>query len=79
MTLLLQFANDFFFPFRQHFRLDVIDAAGRRVAELGAGVGSGSAVALRWTTASPGVYWARLTRGNAVETRRIVRLDPGGR
>ncbi len=58
------------------WRLEVLDAAGRRVARLGSGSGTGSTVTLRWSAARAptAVYWARLTRGHAVETRRVVRL-----
>jgi hypothetical protein len=61
--------------------LEVIDLAGRRVRELGNGVGDGSARALRWdaqgergASAPAGVYWVRLVAGEQVTTRRIVLL-----
>ena len=63
------------------WRLEVLDATGRRVARLGSGSGTGSAVTLRWGGARDpaALYWARLTRGASVETRRIVRLESAGR
>ena len=63
------------------WRLEVMDLAGRRVRELGNGLGDGSAHALRWDArggrgapAPAGVYWVRLVAGELATTRRIVLL-----
>jgi len=59
-------------------RLELFDAAGRRMAAPSlAGLGAGShVVALdRARPLAPGVYWARLTQGDARVERRIVVVD----
>ena len=44
------------------WRLELVDVAGRRVALLGRGVGTGSPQAVRWNAhgVEAGVYWVRL-------------------
>jgi hypothetical protein len=68
-------------PIGERWRLEVLDVAGRRVREVGAGIGNGSAVQLRWdgrdpagSNAAAGVYWARLVTRAGTVTRRILRL-----
>lgn len=57
-------------------RLEVFDSQGRRAAVLAQGVRSAGSHAVRLEAAAlgSGVYFARLTAGNAVETRRFVVL-----
>jgi hypothetical protein len=68
-------------PVGSAWRLELIDAAGRRVAEMGRGVGTGGAEMRRWAAASSngssireGVYWMRLTCAGHSIARRIVVL-----
>jgi hypothetical protein len=64
------------------WRLEVFDIAGRRVREIGHGVGSGAPEERSWdgrgiagTGAPQGVYWIRLTTGSARVARRAVVLE----
>jgi hypothetical protein len=63
------------------WRLDVLDLAGRRVRELGEGVGDGSAQVMRWDARDgrggrlrAGVYWVRLESGRDARARRVALL-----
>jgi len=57
------------------WKLDVVDAVGRRIARLGSGIGGGVAVLRTWSgAAAPGTYWMRLQQGAAIESRRFVLL-----
>ncbi len=65
------------------WRLDVLDAAGRRVHEV-AGIGTGAAQQLAWDgrpaaggPAVPASYWVQLSAGGERTARRLVRLAPG--
>ena len=60
------------------WRLEVLDLAGRRVRELGRGVGDGTARSLRWDPsgdgARTGLYWVRLTAGGRATVRKLAIL-----
>jgi hypothetical protein len=60
------------------WQLEVLDLSGRRVAELGRGIGSGAAITRRWdshgTQVRAGVYWVRLARGAETLVRRVAIL-----
>ncbi len=65
----------------ERWRLEVLDLAGRRVRELGDGVGDGSAQVMRWDARDgrggrlrAGVYWVRLESGRDASTRRVALL-----
>lgn len=60
-------------------RLDVFDVTGRLVTTPLLGRKPAGVYDLRWEPGdlAPGVYWARLTAGSFVRTRKLVRL--GGR
>jgi hypothetical protein len=65
----------------ERWRLEVVDLAGRRVRELGSGVGDGALQSLRWDArnqrgapAHAGVYWVRLASGGRQVVRRLVLL-----
>jgi len=65
------------------WRVDVIDAAGRRVCELARGVGRGEKRSLMWDLrvgrggrAPAGLYWVRLVTANRAVARRLVVIDP---
>jgi flagellar hook assembly protein FlgD len=62
-------------------RLELIDAAGRRVRTLATGPRAAGAHELVWDgrdaaghTAAAGLYWARLTTSEATLTQRFVLL-----
>lgn len=64
-----------------HVTLDVLDAAGRRVATLVDGWRPGGPQAARWDGrdgtgrgAAPGLYFGRYRTGATTETRRLLRL-----
>ena len=66
----------------ERWRLVVLDLAGRRVRELGSGVGDGAAHALRWDArdecgvpARAGIYWVRLASGAGQTVRRLALLE----
>jgi hypothetical protein len=72
----------FSLPVRMEVELAVYDVAGRQVAVLTRGVLQRGDHAVVWhgtddrgTELSPGVYLARLVAGDAVVTRKIVRLN----
>ena len=63
------------------WRVEVLDPAGRGVALVGRGTGTGGLESLRWdgrdahgSATGAGVYWARLTLGGRALTRPFVRL-----
>ncbi len=63
------------------WRLEVLDLAGRRVRDLGAGLGAGNTVTLRWDGrddagrgARAGVYWVRLVEPDGARGARAVLL-----
>ncbi len=63
------------------WRLEVVDLAGRRVRDLGSGVGDGALQSRRWDArnergapARAGVYWVRLASGGGQTVRRLVVL-----
>ena len=57
------------------WRLEVLDAAGRRVSEIWRGFGNGTPVSVRWAgTGGAGVYWARLSAGTRVVSKAFVAL-----
>ncbi len=64
----------------ERWRAELIDITGRRVAELGQGVGAGVTHTLRWNVAGAGVqgraglYWVRVTTGGRQASRRVVLL-----
>lgn len=65
----------------ERWRLEVLDLAGRRVRELGDGVGDGSAQVVRWDARDgrggrlrAGVYWVRLESGRDASARRVALL-----
>ncbi len=61
----------------ERWQLEVLDVAGRRVAEVGRGVGEGTREVRRWSPASPtraGVYWVRLSGDSGARVRRMVVL-----
>ncbi len=65
----------------ERWRAEVVDLAGRRVRELGAGIGDGAARTLRWDArdgdgarARPGVYWVRVEAGGVAAVRRLALL-----
>ena len=64
------------------WRIEIVDAAGRHVAEVARGTGSGARETSRWAVressgaaARPGVYWARLTIGRRQASRRFTVLE----
>lgn len=65
----------------ERWRLEVLDLAGRRVRELGDGVGDGTAYAVLWDARSKqgapvraGIYWVRLDAGDVATVRRLALL-----
>jgi len=66
------------------WRLEMLDAAGRRLPEPVSGTGSGTIETVRWDTRGsagrrlrPGIYWIRLTQGTrAASTRLTVLGEP---
>jgi hypothetical protein len=74
-TVALSFAAD------RPWRVAIVDAAGRRVREVGAGAAVGETVTLSWDgrdasgrRVAAGVYWARLEEpGRATLTTRLIR------
>ena len=72
----------FSMPRGEHWRLSVLDPGGRRVRDLGSGIGDGTTIERRWDArdqagvhARAGVYWVRLTgpRGSVVRRLALVR------
>lgn len=66
----------------ERWRLEVLDLAGRRVRDLGGGVGDGARNARRWDARDergapcrPGLYWVRLASGGRHTVRRLTLLD----
>ena len=64
------------------WRLDVLDAAGRRVRDLGGGLGDGAQQSRRWDArdalgvpARAGIYWVRLASGAHQSVRRFALLE----
>jgi hypothetical protein len=55
------------------WRIEAVDIAGRRVAEIAHG-GGGGLREVRWDARSlrPGVYWLRLVSGTGLASRRLV-------
>jgi hypothetical protein len=68
-------------PAGSAWRLEIYDAAGRRLRELARGIGDGRRQVVRWDEATaglpggPGLFWLRLTGGGASVARRIVRIE----
>lgn len=65
----------------ERWRVEVVDLSGRRVCELGGGVGDGHALTLRWdgrdregAPARPGIYWVRVESGTVAAVRRLALL-----
>lgn len=65
----------------RHVRLDILDFQGRRIRTLVDGPASAGPHESLWNGRSEsgdhapkGVYWVRLTYGNRVIARRLVRL-----
>ncbi len=65
----------------EHWRLEVLDLAGRRVRDLGEGTGDGASNTRRWDArnqrgapARAGIFWARLASGERQTVRRLVLL-----
>ncbi len=65
----------------ERWRLEVLDLAGRRVRELGGGVGDGTARVVRWDARGEqgapvraGIYWVRLESGGVAGVRRLALL-----
>ena len=63
------------------WRVEILDPAGRRVALVGRGTGSGGLESVRWDgrdgrgdAVRAGLYWTRLTLGRRALTRPFVRL-----
>jgi hypothetical protein len=60
------------------WQLEVVDLSGRRIGDLGRGVGTGTATLRRWDAqrahVRAGVYWVRLTRGTDVRSLRVALL-----
>ena len=64
----------FSLPDARPARLALIDAAGRVRREMGVGGGAGRALVADLSAGrrlAPGVYWIRLTQGDAVATRKV--------
>ena len=66
-------------PVGVSWRLELLDAAGRRVVQLGRGIGSGAPEAIRWDfrrapdAPRAGVYWLRaIGEGRMLARRRLV-------
>jgi hypothetical protein len=62
-------------PAGRRWRLDAVDVAGRRVAAIATGLGSGSPERARWIPGAhvrPGIYWLVVTGDSGALTRRIV-------
>ncbi len=67
----------------ERWRLEVLDLAGRRVRELGSGVGDGALLSYRWDGRDEGgaparaaVYWVRLVGGGGASVRKLALLGP---
>ncbi|HTM57750.1 MAG TPA: T9SS type A sorting domain-containing protein [Candidatus Udaeobacter sp.] len=59
----------------ERWTLEVVDLAGRRVASIAAGTGSGTRAKVRWTPVArlrAGVYWLLLETGGGTRARRAV-------
>jgi len=63
------------------WRLEVLDLAGRRVRELGSGLGDGTLQTRRWDARDArgagvraGVYWVRLVSAGHAHVRRLAIL-----
>jgi hypothetical protein len=63
------------------WRLEILDLGGRRVRELGSGVGAGAGLTRRWdgrddagAVAGAGVYWIRLRSGERARSTRVAWL-----
>jgi len=62
----------------ERWRAELIDLAGRRVAELGRGAGTGFAQTVRWSARDAdherraGLYWVRVTSAERHASRRVV-------
>ena len=72
-------------PVGERWKLEIVDLAGRRVAELGQGVGTGAAQTLRWNasdarvgkgSAPAGMYWVRLVNNGREIAKRMALLAP---
>ena len=69
-------------PAEATWRVEIIDAGGRRVAEVARGTGHGGPESRRWSgcdaggaAVRPGMYWVRLTVGARQVARRFAVLD----
>jgi len=61
-------------PRGETWRLELLDVAGRSVAALGSGAGSGALETVRWNArrGRSGLYWARLVTSAGTIARRVV-------
>jgi hypothetical protein len=65
----------FFAPEGKAWRADLLDVNGRRVRELGRGVGVGGTRTEQWRVPeglSGGLYWLRVFDGSSASIRRIA-------